>query len=67
MKKNYELSQKGQYCGAEGLSEPTGNCSEGFYCSGGASESMPALLGMFSWLQIHIKIHVLESAILHTI
>ena len=26
----------GKYCGSAGLAEPSGDCAEGFYCSGGA-------------------------------
>ena len=31
----------GTFCGGDGLSEPSGNCSCGWYCSGGAFSSKP--------------------------
>jgi len=31
----------GRYCGEDGLSEPEGNCSAGFYCAGGSKTSQP--------------------------
>ena len=32
----------GMYCGVEGLDAPSGNCSAGFYCTGGADVADPA-------------------------
>ena len=31
----------GKYCGSDGLSEPTGDCAQGYYCSGGAYTDQP--------------------------
>ena len=31
----------GWYCGSQGLIEPSGKCSEGFYCPGGQNSSRP--------------------------
>ncbi|XP_070551431.1 multiple epidermal growth factor-like domains protein 6 [Ptychodera flava] len=31
----------GQYCENDGLEQPTGNCSEGWYCTGGSYTSKP--------------------------
>ena len=31
----------GMYCETDGLSEPTGNCAPGWYCSGGAFSDKP--------------------------
>ena len=31
----------GKYCGVPGLDAPTGNCSAGFYCTGGADVADP--------------------------
>ena len=33
----------GKYCGSDGLSEPTGDCAPGYYCSGGAYTDRPTL------------------------
>ena len=33
----------GMYCEDRGLTEPTGLCSEGWYCSGGSFEAMPSM------------------------
>ena len=38
----------GMYCEGEALTEPTGSCSEGWYCSGGASSSTPISLTNFT-------------------
>ena len=38
----------GEYCESKGLSKTSGNCSEGYYCLGGASEFMPASIGKYS-------------------
>ena len=35
------LCDGGSYCDARGLSQPTGNCSVGYYCTLGAVSSMP--------------------------
>ncbi len=35
------ICKPGQYCPHEALSEPIGNCSEGYYCLAGASSSKP--------------------------
>ena len=40
-----KLCDAGKYCFGEGLSAPTGNCSQGWFCTGGASETKPLLLG----------------------
>ena len=32
----------GKYCGIKALSEPSGPCAGGYYCSGGAKTSTPA-------------------------
>ena len=37
------LCLPGMYCRSEQLSEPTGPCSEGYFCIEGASENMPSL------------------------
>lgn len=42
-----DLCPAGRYCQGQGLSAPTGNCSEGWFCTGGAAEAMPVVLGMF--------------------
>lgn len=31
----------GMYCGSQGLEEPSGNCSAGYFCSSGASTKKP--------------------------
>ncbi|XP_033122761.1 uncharacterized protein LOC117121631 [Anneissia japonica] len=36
-----DLCPPGMYCQGEGLEEPTGNCSAGWFCTGGAWDSMP--------------------------
>jgi hypothetical protein len=43
LKSTSECSQcpGGQYCGQEGLTTPSGDCSAGYYCIGGASSSTP--------------------------
>lgn len=38
----------GQYCEGQGLSEPTGNCSTGWFCTGGAEHSKPIVIGTCS-------------------
>lgn len=35
----------GQYCEGEGLASPTGNCSEGWYCTGRAVQAKPVVMG----------------------
>ena len=40
-----ELCPPGSYCEGEGLEQPTGNCSEGWFCTGGAVTSKPLPLG----------------------
>ena len=40
-----DLCPPGQYCQGEGLSQPSGNCSAGWFCTGGASQSMPIVIG----------------------
>lgn len=42
-----KLCDAGTYCFGDGLSAPTGNCSQGWFCTGGASESKPLVLGKF--------------------
>lgn len=42
-----KLCDAGTYCLGDGLSAPTGNCSQGWFCTGGASESKPLVLGKF--------------------
>ncbi|XP_062894522.1 platelet endothelial aggregation receptor 1-like [Mobula hypostoma] len=37
----------GQFCEGNGLSSPSGNCSEGWFCTGGASTSRPLCSGDF--------------------
>ncbi|XP_033646870.1 uncharacterized protein LOC117306372 isoform X1 [Asterias rubens] len=40
-----ELCTPGMYCEGEGLDQPTGNCSEGWFCTGGAVTSTPLPTG----------------------
>jgi hypothetical protein len=35
-----------QYCGTTGLSSPTGSCTPGYYCTGGAASASPPNLGV---------------------
>ena len=35
------LCEEGQYCGTEGLEQPTGECDAGYYCARGASRADP--------------------------
>ena len=37
----------GEYCGVQGLSAPSGNCSEGWFCTGAAFQSMPTVAGQY--------------------
>ncbi|XP_071958404.1 uncharacterized protein [Antedon mediterranea] len=37
-----DLCPPGMYCQGEGLERPTGNCSAGWFCTGGAWDSMPS-------------------------
>lgn len=39
------LCTAGKYCEGEGLSSPTGNCSIGWFCSGGSVQDKPAVVG----------------------
>lgn len=41
------LCTPGMYCENQGISEPTGNCSAGWFCTGGASQAQPIVLGKF--------------------
>ena len=38
----------GQYCGSTGLTQPTGNCSMGYFCGGGSSVATPQELARFN-------------------
>ena len=38
---NCTICTPGQYCDVDGLDAPSGNCSAGFYCTGGAVVSVP--------------------------
>lgn len=38
-------STGGSYCDRDGLSSPTGVCSDGYYCSGGAVNATPSGVG----------------------
>ncbi|XP_077985306.1 uncharacterized protein LOC144439946 [Glandiceps talaboti] len=40
-----ELCPAGQYCEGEGLFEPSGNCSAGWFCTGGSWNAKPLPLG----------------------
>ncbi|XP_070551430.1 uncharacterized protein [Ptychodera flava] len=40
-----ELCPPGEYCEGEGLEKPTGNCSEGWFCTGGSWSAKPLPLG----------------------
>ena len=38
----------GSYCEGDGNSEPTGLCDAGWFCTGGAFEAQPIVLGTFT-------------------
>ena len=40
----------GHYCGSTGLTQPTGNCSMGYFCGGGSSVATPQESARFSVL-----------------
>ena len=42
------LCPPGMYCEVEGLQEPTGNCTEGWFCTGGAMQAKPIVIGKSS-------------------
>ena len=42
----------GEYCEVEGSDSPTGNCSVGWFCTGGAHQSKPVVFGEYTLLYI---------------
>ena len=36
-------SKAGKYCATSGLAVPTGDCSAGYFCSGGSSDPTPSI------------------------
>lgn len=42
----------GYYCEGEGNSEPTGLCDAGWFCTGGAYEARPIVIGNYSTIDI---------------
>ena len=38
----------GSYCATPGLADPTGPCTAGYYCQGGAANSIPSSLELFT-------------------
>ena len=49
----------GMYCGIDGLDAPSGNCSAGFYCTGGAILSSPTdhLVRLSFYFCLHSSVH----------
>ena len=46
LKEPYLVSVSGgKYCGQTGLTEPSGDCNAGYYCSGNSSTAMPSGVG----------------------
>ena len=40
-----QMCTPGQYCQGHGLAQPAGNCSAGWFCTGGATDPRPIVLG----------------------
>ena len=61
-----ELCPPGMYCEGQGLEEPTGNCSAGWFCTGGSVSAKPLPTGkltgnfrdasfqLISWIQFFV-------------
>jgi len=45
------LCPPGEYCQGSGNSEPTGLCDAGWFCTGGAYEAQPIVLGKMFFKQ----------------
>lgn len=43
------LCTPGMYCENQGNSQPTANCSDGWFCTGGASQAQPIVLGKLKY------------------
>ena len=51
----------GEYCEGTGRELPNGNCSEGWFCTGGAYQSRPIVLGKFHYSCLGVAQHNMVS------
>ena len=59
----------GMYCATAGLSEPTGNCTAGYYCSGLATSPTPSDstgIKIFIFV-LTVTVYVSQSGIYQTV